>query len=123
MKKIIYISSLILLATNYFTGTLSAEAEELDGGEIVQLSSSYTKTVTRHWSTAEYYDDSTAPIGYRPIPRSITYTERRNGPIYSGRLYLVSYYRAPGNYVATYSGTLRRSVSGPIPLRVPNTEK
>lgn len=123
MRKIVYITSLILLITNYFTGVLSVEAEELDSGEIVQLASSYTKTVTREWSTAEYYDNSTAPIGYKPIPRSVSYTERKNGQTYSGRLFLLRYYRAPGKYVATYSGTMYKSVSGPTPLKVPVKEK
>lgn len=125
MKKILLFFSIGgLLLSGYFSKNISADStdeyfeENLTDTEIElqSLPQKISKRVVRNWSTAKYYDDATAPYGYKPIPRSITVEELRSRQLYSGRLTLVSYYRAPGKYVATYSGTLYRTNNGYNPL-------
>ena len=107
MKKKILVP-MLLVATVFSTINLKVEAKEtptLDNDDIVTMSTSYEKIVTRRWSTAEYYDDHTQD-GYKPIPRTIKQYGIKNGQYYSGTLKLTTYYRAPGEYVATYVGNM-----------------
>lgn len=125
MKKFLLFFSIGgLFFSGYFIKDISANSddEHLEENltnvdiELQSLPQKISKRVVRNWSTSKYYDDSTASIGYKPIPRSITVEELRGRQLYRGRLTLVSYYRAPGKYVATYSGTLYKTNNGYNPL-------